>query len=83
MAFGLQFLDGVGDAYNQPVYRTGDYENRPMNLSDGEGEYGEYGNDASCGCGTNRTGDAVIWKAIILLGVGMVAGQAIKKLFKD
>lgn len=90
--FGLQFLDGVGDAYNQPVFRTYDYENSGMvRFTDGgqynHGENAYYEQTQDCRCDYRNEDDSDktsgLLKALIIFGIGMVAGQGLRKLFKD
>lgn len=86
--FNLQFLNGVGESYDQPRIPYNDMENKqPMQ----RGDYRSSANDEveleemeveeidapSC---YRRERRVNIW---FWMAVGAVAGQVIKKLFKD
>lgn len=81
MAFGLQFLDGVGEAYNEPLHSTGDVENRQLYYGDEDYDTDNETEERSCRKNMRGCGSAV--KLLVVFAVGMVAGQAVRKLFKD
>lgn len=84
MAFGLQFLDGVGEAYNQPVFSASDMENRPVYQYGGQQQYDEDENAYFVPAKSPRHSSCDgLLKAILLVGGGIVLGQALRKLFKD
>lgn len=77
--FGLQCLDGIGNAYNTQAIGA-DKENAQMYFDsetyERENEVRYQDRPSGCGHGSFA-------KVLVAFAVGMLAGQAVRKLFKD
>lgn len=95
--FGLQFLNGIGEAYDKPTQDYADLENKSIteeahNVSFNKGnnmneEINEVpASDGRCYCNCTKE-DCVksnkMVKYALVFAVGAIAGQWIKKIFKD
>lgn len=95
--FGLQFLNGIGEAYDKPTQDYADLENKSIteethNVSFNKGnnmneEINEVpASDGRCYCACTKE-DCVksnkMVKYALVFAVGAIAGQWIKKIFKD
>jgi hypothetical protein len=96
MAFGLQFLDGVGNAADSNVFPY-DYENKeitPQQMDDVNEDFRSFSDTCEGKTlipeeyvvvteTTTQCRSEVWMNRLAWLAAGMVAGQLIKKIFKD
>lgn len=96
MAFGLQFLDGVGNAADSNVFPY-DYENKeitPQQMDDVNEDFRSFSDTCEGKTlipeeyvvvteTTTKCRSEVWMNRLAWLAAGMVAGQLIKKIFKD
>lgn len=94
MAFGLQFLNGIGDTYDAPIMRENIEEQTTFNLPSSQPSASsmpqqqnmimnmEMQNEITM-CNAECTKTRNMLTATLWLAIGMVAGQVVKKIFTE